>query len=100
MCECRARTGARSGLARQFVPPCTSADAKRASCDAQGCANVAEDTTPGMEEVGQRTERLPRMSGATAAAAFVPPCTSADAERASMRGIGIRTSLYIKKRGG
>ncbi|HJX18403.1 MAG TPA: MiaB/RimO family radical SAM methylthiotransferase [Acidiferrobacterales bacterium] len=33
--------------------------------DAQGCASVAGGTTPGMEEVGQRREQLPRMPGAT-----------------------------------
>jgi len=33
--------------------------------DAHGRTNVAGGTTPGMEEVGQRRERLPRMPGAT-----------------------------------
>jgi len=33
--------------------------------DAQGCASVAGGTTPGMEEVGQRMEQLPRTPGAT-----------------------------------
>ncbi|MEK7759059.1 MAG: tRNA (N6-isopentenyl adenosine(37)-C2)-methylthiotransferase MiaB [Pseudomonadota bacterium] len=33
----------------------------------QGRTNAAGDTTPGMEEVGQRREQLPRMSGAAAA---------------------------------
>jgi CDP-4-dehydro-6-deoxyglucose reductase len=32
--------------------------------DAQGSASAAGDTTPGMEEVEQRREQLPRMSGA------------------------------------
>ncbi|MEK7304220.1 MAG: DNA polymerase III subunit alpha [Pseudomonadota bacterium] len=33
--------------------------------DAQGCASVAEGTTPGMEEVEPRREQRPRMPGAT-----------------------------------
>jgi tRNA-2-methylthio-N6-dimethylallyladenosine synthase len=33
----------------------------------QGPTNAAGDTTPGMEEVGQRREQLPRMSGAAPA---------------------------------
>jgi len=33
--------------------------------DAQGCASVAGGTTPGMEEVEQRMEQLPRTPGAT-----------------------------------
>jgi hypothetical protein len=34
------------------------------NADAQGRASAAGDTTPWMEEVGQRREQLPRMSGA------------------------------------
>jgi len=34
------------------------------SHDVQGSASAAGDTTPGMKEVGQRREQLPRMSGA------------------------------------
>ncbi len=53
---------------------------------AHGCANVAGDTTPGMEEVEQRKEQLPRMSGATNDELKTPILPNTHGDSSGVRG--------------
>ncbi len=53
---------------------------------AHGCANVADDTTPGIEEVEPCREQRPRMSGATNDAPRVTILPNAHGDSSGVRG--------------